>query len=84
MATVNICYNNNRFTFTLSKLLALTFIPNPDNKPFVMHKDGNILNNNLKNLQWATQKEIYANEIRLGKLHQFTSKQKSKQTQLIN
>lgn len=39
------------------RLVALHFIPNPDNKPTVNHKDGNKLNNAKSNLEWATQAE---------------------------
>ena len=40
------------------RLVAITFIPNPDNKPQVRHIDNNKLNNHLDNLCWATQKEV--------------------------
>lgn len=42
----------------IHRLLALNFIPNPNNYPMVNHIDGNKHNNNLINLEWCT---IYQN-----------------------
>ena len=39
------------------RLVALAFIPNPDNKQFVDHIDTNKLNNNASNLRWTTISE---------------------------
>ena len=41
--------------FTLHRLLAMHFIPNPNNLPFVNHIDENKLNNSINNLEWCTQ-----------------------------
>lgn len=39
------------------RLVALTFIPNPDNKPDVNHLKGNKLNNEVSNIEWSTREE---------------------------
>jgi hypothetical protein len=39
------------------RLVAEYFIPNPNNLPYVHHKDENKLNNNVNNLEWISAKD---------------------------
>lgn len=43
--------------YYIHKMVAETFIPNPENKPQVDHIDTNIHNNSVDNLRWTTAKE---------------------------
>mgnify|MGYP002677312519 CR=1 FL=1 len=39
------------------RLVALKYVPNPEGKPLVNHKDGNKENNHKDNLEWVTEQE---------------------------
>jgi hypothetical protein len=43
--------------FLVHRLVAQTFIPNPEGKTHVHHKDSDRRNNNVDNLEWVTNKE---------------------------
>ncbi len=53
------------------RLVATAFIPNPENKITVNHKDGNKKNNHIDNLEWASYKENNNHAINTG-LHKGT------------
>lgn len=51
---ISLSNNNQRKTYLIHRLVALHFIPNPNNLPQVNHIDGNKSNNNVNNLEWVT------------------------------
>jgi hypothetical protein len=55
--TVKLFNNNKKKQIFIHRLVAETFIDNPDNLPQVNHKDENKQNNLLDNLEWCTNKD---------------------------
>lgn len=55
--TTTLTKNGVSKTFQVHRLVALTYIPNPENKPMVNHLDENKANNHVSNLEWATAAE---------------------------
>jgi hypothetical protein len=43
--------------FLIHRLIAVNFIPNPENLPIIDHEDRNRTNNNINNLRWCTQSD---------------------------
>ena len=57
------------------RIVAETFIPNPSNLRDVNHKDGNISNNNVENLEWMSHSDNLKHSYKvLGRVSPFTGK----------
>lgn len=64
--TVTLSKKGQSNTHHVHRLLALAFIPNPDHKPIINHKNGNKLDNSIENLEWATYSENALHAYRNG------------------
>jgi len=54
----------------IHRLVAIHFIPNIENKPHVNHKDFDVLNNTVNNLEWVTSKENILHSHNNGRCNQ--------------
>lgn len=65
---VKLCKRGEHKTCSVHRLVAMAFLPNPENKPEVNHIDGNPSNNAVDNLEWVTSREnILHSYAKLGK-----------------
>lgn len=54
---VTLCAGGKRGNIRVHRIFAEAYIPNPENKPLINHKDGDKANNDIKNLEWSTYSE---------------------------
>lgn len=63
---VGIYKNSIQKMMFVHRLVAETYIPNPDNKPQVNHIDGDKQNNHVSNLEWCTASENFTHARETG------------------
>ena len=68
-AGVILCMNGIETSHLVHRLMALAFIPNPDNKEMIDHINRNKLDNSIENLRWVTRSENIINTARREHLH---------------
>jgi hypothetical protein len=63
---VVLCKEGSTKLWYIHRLVALAYIPNPENKSMVNHKNGNKRDNRLANLEWVTGAENYTHAFENG------------------
>ena len=77
---VNLAKDGKQKALLISRLVAMAFIPNPNNLPHVGHDDDNKENNHVSNLYWTDPAE---NNSHNGKRERLVEKRKAKMPQII-
>lgn len=71
---VTLCKDHKTKRYLVHRLVANAFIPNPDKKPIINHKDNNAENNNTSNLEWCTHAENMLHAQKQGRLFESQSR----------
>lgn len=64
--SIKLYINNISRYYQVHRLVALAFIPNPENKPYINHKNGIKYDNKIENLEWCTNSENQLHAFKCG------------------
>lgn len=84
---VALCRDKFCKTRSVHRLVAEAFLPNPENKPQVNHKNGLRGDNRLSNLEWATQSENQKHSFRVlgnSRIGERNNARKLSETKVLN
>lgn len=81
--TIFLCSKGKQATKRTHRLIAETFIPNPENKPFINHINGVKTDNRIENLEWCTPNENIQHAFRTGLNKGLKSKQSPRSRQVL-
>lgn len=65
--SIGLFKNRKVKVFRIHRLIASAFIPNPEDKPHINHKNANKSDNSLENLEWCTQSENMRHMVKMGR-----------------
>ena len=64
---IRVCKDGKGNLMLVHRLVAMTFIPNPNNYPMVLHWDNNPSNNSVENLYWGNNQMNMQQMVRDGR-----------------